>query len=340
MSVDWRPGESRRESPNVSKSGDRAKSVLRVAAHAGIRTAKRLTSEASTPAWPNPSRAAKYPPPMPAELALVPDPTTSADGTTLPLVGVPACRKTIDPHPYHCVGEKYLGALRSAAGCVPLVVPALGEQLERSTLLASLDGLLFTGSHSNVEPHHYGERLQKVQTLADPHRDATTIPMIRAAVTAGVPLLAICRGFQEVNVAFGGALHQHVEEQPGLMDHREDTSLPLEQRYAPVHDVSLVTGGQLAALAGATHAQVNSLHGQGIKRLADGLEIEATAPDGLVEAVRVRAASNFALAVQWHPEWRPLEHPLYSAIFAAFGAACRARAESRRALLSAVTRPT
>ncbi|HEX9207550.1 MAG TPA: gamma-glutamyl-gamma-aminobutyrate hydrolase family protein, partial [Steroidobacteraceae bacterium] len=167
-------------------------------------------------------------------------------------------------------------------------------------------------------------------TWHDPHRDATTLPLIPRVVAAGMPLFAICRGFQEMNVAYGGTLWQKVQEVPGFADHRENKEDPLEVQYAPVHEVELVPGGELHRIAGRDRVEVNSLHAQGVQRLGDGLEIEARAPDGLVEGFRVRQAPGFALAVQWHPEWQVMKNPFSRALFAAFGAAARAHAKGRR----------
>ena len=192
-----------------------------------------------------------------------------------------------------------------------------------------LDGILFTGSPSNVEPHHYEGTPSEPGTLHDPERDATTLPLIRKAVHAGIPVLGVCRGFQEMNVAFGGTLHQKVHQVPGYDDHRDDTSLPLDVQYGPAHDVILEPGGLLRAMAGSDRVQVNSLHSQGIDQLAPGLVVEARATDGLIEAFHVRNAPRFAVAVQWHPEWKAMTNPFSRALFAAFGAASRERAEMK-----------
>ncbi len=153
---------------------------------------------------------------------------------------------------------------------LPLLIPALAEELRLDELVARLDGLVFTGSPSNVEPHHYEGPASHPGTLHDPARDATTLPLIRKAVQAGVPVLGICRGFQEINVAFGGSLHQRVHEVAGHLDHRDDESQPLEVQYGPAHEVILQPGGMLHSLAGTERARVNSLHWQGIERLGDG----------------------------------------------------------------------
>lgn len=246
-----------------------------------------------------------------------------------PLIGIPADRRMVGHHPFHMVGEKYARAVMEAAEGVPLLIPALAEELGFDELLTRLDGLVFTGSPSNVEPHRYQGPPSEPGTLHDPARDATTLPLIRKAVGAGVPVLGICRGFQEMNVAFGGTLHQKLHEVPGHLDHRDDTTQPLEVQYGPAHDVTLEPGGVLRSLATSARIEVNSLHNQGIDRLGDGLAVEARAPDGVIEAFRVRDARRFALAVQWHPEWKVMTNPFSRALFAAFGRASRERAQSK-----------
>ncbi len=247
-----------------------------------------------------------------------------------PIIGIPACRKLISPHMFHAVGEKYITAITTAAGGVPLLIPALGGGLATSKLLQSLDGLLFTGSPSNVEPRHYQGEASEEGTLHDPHRDTSTLPLMAAAIDAGLPVFAICRGCQEMNVVFGGSLHQKVQDLPGKMDHREDAREPLDRRYAPVHEVHLRAGGLLQKLLGEEVIEVNSLHAQGVDRLGEGLVVEATAPDGIVESVRVADAPSFALAVQWHPEWQVMKNPQSRILFEAFGNACRERARETR----------
>lgn len=227
------------------------------------------------------------------------------------------------------VGEKYARAVMEAAGAAPVLIPSLAEELQFDELIERLDGLLFTGSPSNVEPRHYQGTPSEPGTLHDPARDATTLPLIRKAVAAGVPVFGICRGFQEMNVAFGGTLHQKLHEVPGNLDHRDDESLPLEVQYGPAHDVTLEPGGLLRSLAAADSIRVNSLHNQGINRLGGALDVEARAPDGVIEAFRVHGAQRFALAVQWHPEWQVMQNPFSRAVFAAFGDSCRERAQSK-----------
>lgn len=247
-----------------------------------------------------------------------------------PLIGIPADRRIVGLHPFHMVGEKYVRAVLTGANAIPFLIPSLGEELGLDELLARLDGVLFTGSPSNVEPRHYDGTPSAPGTLHDPERDATTLPLIRKAVQAGVPVLGVCRGFQEMNVVFGGTLHQKVHEVPGYNDHRDDESQPLEVQYGPAHDVILEPGGLLRAMADSDRIRVNSLHSQGVDRLGPGLEVEARAPDGLIEAFRVRQASSFAVAVQWHPEWNAMSNPFSRALFAAFGAACRVRSRANK----------
>jgi putative glutamine amidotransferase len=227
----------------------------------------------------------------------------------------------IGPHPFHAVGEKYIVAVRDSANALPLLIPVLDTPIDIEEILDTVDGILLTGSPSNVAPKRYGGTPPREGVTQDERRDATTLPLIRAIVDHGTPLLAVCRGFQELNVAFGGTLHQHVEEVPGRMDHREDKTAPLDVQYAPIHDVML--SGTLERIAGARQIKVNSLHGQGIDRLGGGLAAEAIAPDGQIEGVRVKDARAFALGVQWHPEWRFWENDFSKALFAAFGEAMR-----------------
>lgn len=254
-----------------------------------------------------------------------------ADSSVLPVVAIPSCLKQQDHHRMHTVGDKYVSAVVNGARSLPVVLPALGEHYDADDLADRFDGILFTGSPSNVEPHRYGGEPSLPGTLHDADRDATTLPLLRAAIARGVPILCICRGIQELNVALGGTLHQLVHEVAGKRDHRSDKTLPPEERYRVAHPVALAPGGYLRALnGGAGDADVNSLHAQGIDRLAAGLIVEATAPDGLIEAVRVEDAKGFALGVQWHPEHpKAMEWALSRAIFDAFARAVRARAERR-----------
>ncbi len=239
-----------------------------------------------------------------------------------PIVGIPCDHRMIGPHPFHAVGEKYIAAIRDGAGALPLLIPVLETPFELEEILSTVDGIFLTGSPSNVSPTRYAGTPPRPGVLQDERRDATTLPLIREIVAAGKPILAVCRGFQEFNVAYGGTLYQHIEEIPGRLDHREDRNAPLDEQYAPAHDISLAPGGALQRIAGGeTAIRVNSLHNQGVDRLGQGLTVEATAPDGTIEAFHVTKAPNFSLAVQWHPEWRFRENEFSKSLFAAFGRA-------------------
>jgi len=247
-----------------------------------------------------------------------------------PIIGIPSDRRMYGPHPFHMVGEKYLKAIIDAADALPLMTPVLADDVDIVELLAQFDGIFLTGSYSNVEPHHYGGEPSEEGTLHDPHRDAQTLPLATRALETGVPLLAVCRGFHELNVVLGGTLHQKVHEVPGYHNHLENKDEPLDVQYGPSHPVSFPEGSLLRELAGVDTFPVNSLHAQATAQLADGVSVEAVADDGLIEAFRVDDVPGFALAVQWHPEWKATENELSTAIFKAFGDACRTRAQQRQ----------
>jgi putative glutamine amidotransferase len=246
-------------------------------------------------------------------------------GRNLPFIGIPCCLRQIHERPFHTANDRYTSAIVDAAEAVPLLIPAMGPQLDCGAVLDRLDGLLLTGSPSNVEPHQYGGVPSREGTLHDPDRDATTLPLIREAVRRDMPILAICRGIQELNVALGGTLYQRIFELPDRFNHRRRRG-PMRQdseRYGPAHLVHLSPGGRLVGLAGSAEVMVNSLHGQGIDRPAPGLLVEAVAPDGQIEAVSLPGA-RFVIGVQWHPEYKALDNPLSRALFAAFAQACHA----------------
>ena len=238
-----------------------------------------------------------------------------------PVVLVPACNRWLGDHPFHIAGRKYVDFVR-LAGALPLVVPRLDLQ-EIDEALDLADGVLLTGSPSNVHPSAFGEEVHDPSLPLDPERDAWTLPLITRALARGVPIFGICRGTQEVNVALGGTRHQAVHEVPGLTDHREPEAAPLDEQYGPSHEVEVVPGGALQAIVGRPRFEVNSLHGQAVKALAHGLRVEAVAPDGLVEAFSVPGAAGFNLCVQWHPEWQAAHNPVSMQLVQAFGAAVR-----------------
>ncbi len=254
-----------------------------------------------------------------------------------PLVLIPCDVKQVGVHPFHCVGEKYIDAVAHGAGAWPLLLPAFGggEDLEPLTghmdldaLLALADGVFLPGSVSNVAPPEYGEA-DDPGMRHDVQRDALALPLIRRAMALAVPLFAVCRGLQELNVALGGTLYPHLDRVEGLINHREDPGLERAAQYRPAHAVRLGPGGQLQSLLQADEIRVNSLHGQGIRKLAPSLVAEAVAPDGLVEAVSCPSHPAFLLGVQWHPEWRFREDPVSVALFRAFGSAAAAHRRQR-----------
>jgi putative glutamine amidotransferase len=247
----------------------------------------------------------------------------------IPVVGIACDRRMIGDHAFHVAGEKYIAAVRDGAGVLPFLIPVLDPPITPDQLLPHVDGLLFTGSLSNVAPYHYRGHEPRNPKLLDEARDASTLPLMRIAEEAAMPMFAICRGFQEMNVAFGGTLHQHMDES-GFDDHSVgERKRNLDRAYGPVHDVIVAPGGVLHSLVHMDRFKVNSLHSQGIDRLAPPLRKEAVAPDGAIEAVSMPDAKAFLLAVQWHPEWRHWEDPVSKAMFAAFGDAVREHAKRR-----------
>lgn len=242
-----------------------------------------------------------------------------------PLIGLTAERVSAEGYYWHRVEEHYPLAIIEAAGGVPVLIPSLAQQLDKRALLQRLDGLLLTGGASNIEPGFYGRQSEQPRSPRDRLRDETVLALIPEAIALGVPVLGICRGLQEMNVALGGTLHQRVHRVEGKADHREDARAPVEQQYSVAHRVILQSGGLLAALTPQREVEVNSVHGQGIDQLAPGLRIEALAPDGLIEAISLPNAAAFTCAVQWHPEWFAQTTPFCRALLGAFGRACRER---------------
>lgn len=249
-----------------------------------------------------------------------------------PFVGVSACLKSRDGGFFHSVSRRYVDAMVIGVDAIPVLLPAIGAAQDVEGLLARLDGILFTGSPSNVDPCHYDGPPPREDNEADPDRDATTLPLIRAAIERGLPILAICRGFQELNVALGGSLHQHVQELPGRFDHRSDKTKPIADRFLPCHPIRVRQAGRLAPILAPGEdglMMVNSLHGQGLDRLAPPLVVEAEALDGTIEAVSMPEAKGFVIGVQWHPEYAPVDDPHSKRLFEAFGDAVRAFANNR-----------
>ncbi|MBV9655625.1 MAG: gamma-glutamyl-gamma-aminobutyrate hydrolase family protein [Acetobacteraceae bacterium] len=259
-------------------------------------------------------------------------------GPLKPLVGISCCTKQfgVFAMPNHAASDTYIQATEQVVGGVPILLPANGPSVEIDTLLDRLDGIILTGSRSNVQPSLYGGPPHASGTPEDPARDAAILPLIRAAIAAGVPVLAICRGFQELNVALGGSLHQRLQDLPGRLDHSTPMQRSARVRQGKAHSVRVSPGGWLRRLAGADEIAVNSLHNQGIERLAPGLVVEGTAPDGTIEAVRVVSTEagpvrGFAAGVQWHPEYDFKTDLVSRRIFEDFGRALRARPDALQA---------
>ncbi|MDE0945206.1 MAG: gamma-glutamyl-gamma-aminobutyrate hydrolase family protein [Alphaproteobacteria bacterium] len=233
-------------------------------------------------------------------------------------------------HANHRIGDRFVTAVRDICGALPLALPALGSGADLDTLLDNIDGVILTGGASNVDPHHYGGGEARDQNLLDARRDGVALEIVRACVAREVPLFGICRGIQEINVALGGSLHQYMHEQPNHFDHRRPRQMPIAVQMGARQRITLSPGGTLQSLAnGAGQVMVNTLHAQGIDRLADSLVVEAVADDGMVEAVRVAASSTFSIGVQWHAEFRTEDHPFYRALFQAFGRAVAEHAIKR-----------
>jgi putative glutamine amidotransferase len=255
-------------------------------------------------------------------------PGVSADPAHMPFVLIPSDNRMLGDHPFYVLGRKYTDAVHDAAGCHPLPLPSTATA-DLEAYLELADGVLLPGSPANVHPSHFGQDVRDPALPLDPERDSVTLPLARLAVQRGLPLLAICRGMQEINVALGGSLLQAVHEEPGRLDHRADPDGDPDEQYGPSHPIEVVPGGELERILGTGPLQVNSLHGQAIDRLAPGLQVEARALDGTVEAVHISAHPGFALAVQWHPEWKAMHNPASRLLFRAFGDACR-QARARR----------
>jgi putative glutamine amidotransferase len=252
-----------------------------------------------------------------------------------PLVAVSTDVRSFENYTWHAAPQQYLEAALSGAGVLPLLLPAFGARIDFETLLAGVDGVLITGSKSNVHPDLYGGDASERNGPYDPARDGTTLPLIREAIAQGVPLLAICRGIQELNVALGGSLAAELQEREGSLDHRAPASDAQDERFAIRQAVTIKPGSCLAGVFGAGDVQVNSVHRQGIDRLGGRLEVEAVAPDGTVEAVSVKGAKAFAVGVQWHPEYWVKTDGASAALFRAFGDAARAHAAERTGIREA-----
>jgi putative glutamine amidotransferase len=250
-----------------------------------------------------------------------------------PIVGLPADTFEKSGFLFHSVGDKYLRAVAEIAKCQPLMIPS-SEVINLDDVLDQLHGLVLTGAPSNVHPPHYGDQPSADHEPYDHARDMTTFQLIRKAVDRGMPFFCICRGFQELNVVLGGTLEAELQRGPGRLDHRAKPSEDVDVRYAPAHKITIAPGGFLERILGKRETIVNSIHRQGIRKLAPLLAAEAVAPDGIIEAVSVKGAKSFAFGTQWHPEYKASDNPDSLRLFTAFGDAVRAYRSSKTAQLA------
>ena len=228
-------------------------------------------------------------------------------------------------HAYQVMTHKYIVPLVELSGCVPLLAPTCCGTDNLEQYLDMVDGVYLTGAGSNIDPALYNQENLTPDKAQDRDRDLFDLPLIRAAIARGLPIFGICRGMQEINVALGGDIHQKLHAVGDFDDHREDSDDPVDVQYGESHNVRLVPGSWLAGLLGKDEISINSLHGQGIATLGEGLEALAYAEDGLIEAIHAPGLAQFTLAVQWHPEWQASANPDSVKIFQAFGSACRQR---------------
>jgi putative glutamine amidotransferase len=232
-------------------------------------------------------------------------------------------------HAYQVMTHKYITPLAELSGCVPLLAPSCCGTDDIDQYLSMVDGVYLTGAGSNIDPALYGQKNQTPSKGQDKARDLFDIPLIRAALKRGLPLFAVCRGMQEINVALGGTIHQKAYEVPDTNDHREDANDLVAVQYGDSHTVRALPGSWFAELMGDAEFPVNSLHGQALDQLGEGIEALAHAEDGLIEAIHLPGVEQFTLAVQWHPEWQAAQNPHSVKLFQAFGEACRKRAAQR-----------
>lgn len=255
-----------------------------------------------------------------------------------PIVGIISNHYMInDEYPAHSNGAMNTDAVSHVSRAVPLTFPADPSVVKIEELLEVFDGFLFTGARPNIHPEEYGEAETEAHGAFDRNRDRVALPLIRAAVERGQPILGICRGFQEVAVAFGSTLHPEIRDLPGRDNHRMPPDGTMEEKFALRHAVRFADGGPFARLMGSTQVLTNTLHGQGIKQAGPRVRIDGWAPDETPEAIWIEGAPGFALAVQWHPEYNAGESPVSRPLFEAFGDACRAWQAGKNRPLRAVS---
>ena len=256
-----------------------------------------------------------------------------------PLIGVSAnaMQAAERRHLVHATGERNIHSLLRMVDCIPVLLPPVGNAMDVAELVSRMDGFVLTGGRANVEPHHYDGPPFPDDEFIDPGRDALVLPLVRACIASRVPVFGICRGIQEINVAMGGSLHYRIHQLSGKNDHRRPRhdDVTQEEIFRPNHLVKLTSGGLFHSLTGKNELMVNSLHGQGVDRLGNGLSVEAVSPDGVIEGIRYCDNTQFIVGVQWHAEWQPERHELSGALYTAFGEAARARATRRQAQAAA-----
>lgn len=238
-----------------------------------------------------------------------------------PLIGVTSDLREFDPYKWHCIPSPYIDAITDVAAGMPVIIPALGNKLDPDALVDRLDGLLVTGSRSNVHPSNYDTEVTGDHLPFDPARDHTTLPLIRKAIERGLPVLAICRGIQELNVALGGSITAAFQKNRRLNGHEYPWRGTLDERFGLAHEISVKPGSCLASIIGEEPVKVNSLHTQALDKLGHNVEIEATAPDGTIEAISVKDAPGFVVGVQWHPEYWATSDKPSGQLFKAFSTA-------------------
>ncbi|ALL14459.1 gamma-glutamyl-gamma-aminobutyrate hydrolase family protein [Caulobacter henricii] len=242
---------------------------------------------------------------------------------TRPVAGIICCTRTVGIEPAQAVMNRYVAGAMRFADSAALLVPSMPELMKASEIAARLDGLMLTGSPSNLDPALYGEEIGDAPGPFDLARDTMTADLIRAMLDLGRPVFGVCRGFQEINVAFGGTLRRDMAASPDLIPHHAPDDVGFNAMFDHAHPVDLTAGGVLATAFGTARAVVNSVHYQGVDRLGDGLTVEARAEDGVVEAVSAQVNGAPVLAVQWHPEWQTAAHRQSQIFFELFGRALR-----------------
>ncbi|MEO1293981.1 MAG: gamma-glutamyl-gamma-aminobutyrate hydrolase family protein [Pseudomonadota bacterium] len=243
-----------------------------------------------------------------------------------PTIGIISNRYQIENrYPVYAAGGHYVESVAEIMGATPIVIPSLPDAHELGHLMALCDGFILTGGRPNVHPRHWGEELTDAHGAMDEDRDGVALPLVTACVEQGLPIFGVCRGFQEMAVAYGSSLHPEIRDLPGRMNHRmPPDEQDLDIIFQPRHSVSVSAGGPFAEIFGATEVMVNSLHGQGVESAGQRVTIDGRAEDGTAEALFIKGAPGFALGVQWHAEYKAASDPVNRALFEAFGRAAEA----------------